>query len=1289
MVVRRVNNTELKSINSADYDRHRDRIEHFRQANQWNEMLFHCRAAAGLKPADRAIQVFMGDALLGLGRWSEATDAYKAVLKDQSQDRLLPDQSAANVYQKLAIALAQLGKIGESDDYYAQFLALAPEQKQIANGFTAQRQAGDFFFRQNDFEQAKAAYQRAVELEPKDSWARINLGRILHRLEQTKPAIAALYEAVKIDDQNAAAYYHLSTVLLEQKAYEEAKRLCQQALEIDADNTLISQLIKQIEVAKNAPQQSETALPAITDVQESAGIADSFNTNIHTDSLQYHYRSGHQLFIEARWEEAVAAYQRAIDLNANFYLAHYALGNAFAHLERWAEAVAAYQKTLALMPNLHNVVDILSQAIVQQHKQQPAAIRDLLEALSTDFQNPALHVELADAFYRHSYLNDAISHYRTALNLSPLISKTTQAVEQKLEIAIARRNRLEQSFYEPVATPANYAAWVLECSPSLEEIALMPAKISSFKLRPTISILVPIYNPPEPVLREMIQSVLDQIYPYWELCLADDCSSAPHVKAVLEEYAQIDSRINAVFRTKNGHISAASNSALEVATGEFIALLDHDDVLTPDALYEVVSLLNRHPEADMIYSDEDKLTEAGKRTDPSFKPDWSPDSFLSRMYICHLGIYRKSIIDKIGGFRLGFEGSQDYDLVLRFTEHTSQIFHIPKVLYHWRMLATSEASGSGVKSYASDAAAKAISEAMYRRGEPGRVDLTELPGVYIPRYHLKEESLVSIIIPTRNLGKILDTCLTSIFEKSTYQNFEIILIDNGSDEAESIEIIESWKRKEPQRFFSYLYDIPFNFSKINNYALNKARGNYLLFLNNDVEIITSDWIEAMLEQAQRESIGAVGAKLFYPDDTLQHGGVIVGLGGVAGHSHKHLPKGHYGYSRQAISVNNYSAVTAACLMCRKEVFESVGGFEDSLQVAFNDIDLCLKIKEAGYSNVWLPHVQLYHYESKSRGYEDNPEKLKRFQTEISYMQKHWASAIERDPHYSPNLTRDREDYSIRQGNCAAVTHVLQNHLQSPLILAANVDSPQVGKCGAIVAVSGWLIGCESPAAQIRIKQAGETISIADINFPRPDVAQAYPNIADIESCGFQIPLEVMSLSADLDVEVIACFENGQSSSLCTIAVHSLSRHSRPKSNRSAQKAQSRTPTKPTAIEVLTVTELLPSQHLAGFSIDSPVVGKHTHYIQVSGWVIGQTSPVERLEVVLSAKKESMFSTDVTIPRPDVAKAFPQSIHTVTPGFKLDMNLKTLPDDVSEMSIRAVLRNQAVIEMGAIELCQAN
>jgi O-antigen biosynthesis protein len=572
-----------------------------------------------------------------------------------------------------------------------------------------------------------------------------------------------------------------------------------------------------------------------------------------------------------------------------------------------------------------------------------------------------------------------------------------------------------------------YEIWMKQHTPTDADLKGMADMVSLLVYKPLISIVMPVYNPPVQFLRQAIASIRKQVYPHWQLCIADDASTNAEVIQILKECAQ-DDRVTVVFRSENGHIVQASNSALEVATGEFVALMNHADVLSPDALYEIALMLNRQPSADMIYSDEDKIDEQTKRQLPFFKPDWCPDLLLSRMYTCHLGVYRRSLVSDIGGFRPGFEGSQDYDLVLRLTEKTDRVFHIPKVLYHGRM--HEQSAGGATHPYAHGAEQRAIAEALQRRGEPGQViENLDYRGHYTVRYDIANHDLVSIIIPTRDQGRLLNQCLESVFERSTYPNYEVILVDNGTTETYAEKVISDWLNRQPHRLRCYSHNIPFNYSKLNNFGVSKANGKYIIFLNNDTEVITPDWIEAMVEQAQRSTVGAVGARLLYSDHTVQHSGVILGIGGVAGHFHKYAEADDPGCSNRLLDVSNYSAVTAACLCCRREVLDQVNGFDEELSVAYNDVDFCLRIMKAGFRNLCLPHAQLYHHESKSRGYEDTPEKITRFKKETDYMRDRWSTLLDRDPCYSPNLTLHHEDSRIRESAESAAQLELAHQLK--------------------------------------------------------------------------------------------------------------------------------------------------------------------------------------------------------------------------------------------------------------------
>lgn len=561
-----------------------------------------------------------------------------------------------------------------------------------------------------------------------------------------------------------------------------------------------------------------------------------------------------------------------------------------------------------------------------------------------------------------------------------------------------------------------YSKWRKQHRPSRTELNTMKREANAFEYKPLISIVMPTYNTPDRFLREAIESVQNQVYDNWQLCIADDCSSEPQVRETLEEYRLKDDRIEIVYRSENGHISASSNSAIEIARGDFIAFFDHDDVLSPDALFEMVQIVNQHPSADLIYSDEDKLTLGGNHVDPFFKPDWSPDKMLSHMYTCHFSMYRKDIIDEIGGLRVGFEGSQDYDLALRFTEKTDRIYHIPKILYHWRIHPKSTSGNADAKGYTYIAGQKALQEALQRRGEYGQVEHVQgQRGNFRVRYDIVDRAKISIILPTKDLADVLEICLESIFMHPSKIPYEVLLVDNASSERKTFEIFSKWEEKEPDRFRLLEYPEAFNYSKINNFAAQYATGSYLLFLNNDIEVITKDWLSMMLEQAQRPSIGAVGCKLLFPDDSIQHAGVVLGAGdhGIALHAHKHYPADSNGYFCNLKTINNYSAVTAACLMCSKNLFEEVGGFTQELSVAYNDIDLCLKFMKKGRFNVYLPHVELYHHESKSRGFEDTKEKRERLKIEAKYMWEHWDCELKNDPFYNPNFSRKDGNFRIR------------------------------------------------------------------------------------------------------------------------------------------------------------------------------------------------------------------------------------------------------------------------------------
>ncbi|RKZ88831.1 MAG: hypothetical protein DRR19_12100 [Candidatus Parabeggiatoa sp. nov. 1] len=595
--------------------------------------------------------------------------------------------------------------------------------------------------------------------------------------------------------------------------------------------------------------------------------------------------------------------------------------------------------------------------------------------------------------------------------ITPVSIRTSVTPIKLLETTTAPS--LSKALIQP--NPKDYSRWIQNYDSLTKKIVKrMQQRIKEWDYHPVISIVMPTYNTDEKWLRTAIESVQQQIYTNWELCIADDASTQPQMRHVLEEYATRDNRIKVKFRTDNGHISAASNTALELVTGDFVSFLDHDDRLARHALFWVAKAILDYPDAMLWYSDEDKINEKGERYDPYFKSDWNPDLFLSYNLINHIAVYRTSLIQKIAGFREGYEGAQDYDLALRAIEqiNVTQIRHIPRVLYHWRAVSGSTATRPDEKPYAIIAAQKAISEHLERRNIEARVtESPNVPGAIRVQYVLPTHlPLVSLIIPTRNRLDFLSRCVESILTKTDYQNVEILIVNNDSDDPATLEYMQQLENDEKARIIDYPH--PFNYAAINNMAVEHAQGELIGLLNNDIEVINADWLTEMVSHALRPEIGAVGARLWYPNDILQHGGVILGIGGVAGHAHKYIPRTQFGYFSRACLIQNLSAVTAACLVMRKKDFLAVGGLDaEHFSIAFNDVDLCLRLKESGLRILWTPYAELYHHESVSRGGETTPEKQARFKKECDYMKGRWGNTLVTDFAYNPNLTLETEDFA--------------------------------------------------------------------------------------------------------------------------------------------------------------------------------------------------------------------------------------------------------------------------------------
>lgn len=560
-----------------------------------------------------------------------------------------------------------------------------------------------------------------------------------------------------------------------------------------------------------------------------------------------------------------------------------------------------------------------------------------------------------------------------------------------------------------------YREWIK--TPLFSDSELAEQREQIFSKDILFSVTVPLYNTPEPFLREMIESVLAQTYSGWELCMADGSDSRhSYVGRICQEYCSKDGRIRYRKLEKNLGISENTNACLDMASGDYIALFDHDDVLHPAALHEMMKVLCES-DADLVYTDEATFIspDISNVNIIHFKPDYAPDNLMANNYICHFTAFRRSLLDKTGKFRSEYDGSQDHDMMLRLAEATDRIEHIPEVLYFWRSHPDSVASGVGAKAYAAEAGRKAVADALKRQGRTASVRSTGAhPCIFRISYELNECPLVSIIIPNCDHVDELKKCIDSIQSKSTYSNYEIVIAENNSREDRTFEYYDSITEQN-RNIRIIKWDGGFNYSAINNYAVKQAaNGEYLLLLNNDTEVIAPAWIEEMLMFVQRDDVGAAGAKLYYPDGKIQHAGVILGKGGIAGHAYKGANKRDIGYMGRLTYAQDMTAVTAACLMIRRDVWERVGGMDESFAVAFNDADLCMKIRKAGYLIVWTPYAELYHYESLSWGEEDTQEKQARFGSEVKLFGSKWRSELTKgDPYYNPNLTLRKSDFSLR------------------------------------------------------------------------------------------------------------------------------------------------------------------------------------------------------------------------------------------------------------------------------------
>jgi len=551
---------------------------------------------------------------------------------------------------------------------------------------------------------------------------------------------------------------------------------------------------------------------------------------------------------------------------------------------------------------------------------------------------------------------------------------------------------------EDTSGSSEYHKWVQRHRPTPCDLDRMRQEALGFPFQPLISIITPVFNTPIQWLRECVESVLTQTYERWELILIDDHSTDDATIRLLIELAASDSRIILAKDEKRRGISAASNRGLALARGDWVGLLDHDDLLEADALFQNVKWLQDHPEGDVIYSDEDKLTERGFDS-PIFKPDWSPDYFLTCNYICHFTLIRRELLKQVGEFRSTFDGAQDYDLFLRVTEQANRIDHIPRVLYHWRRTLTSTADNVQCKPKMLEAGRLALEAHLERRQQPGHVAVDWRTYLYWVKRELTEAKKISIIIPVRDRVDLLARCLDSLTSKTSYAAYEIVVVDNDSQSEDAHLYFSQFKHRLLH------YSGHFNVSAINNFAAKQTDSPWLLFLDCHTEVVDGDWLTTMAEHVQRREVGAVGPRLLYPDDTVQHAGIVVGVGGIADHAFHGLAAEAPGVCRQLQATRNYSAVTGACLLTRRDVFHEVEGFDESLSVSFGDVDLCLKMRRAGYAIVYTPFAKLYYHRSAVRPQAAEPH-------EANLMRERWPEVLERDPYYNPNLSREHADFSL-------------------------------------------------------------------------------------------------------------------------------------------------------------------------------------------------------------------------------------------------------------------------------------
>jgi O-antigen biosynthesis protein len=863
---------------------------------------------------------------------------------------------------------------------------------------------------------ARGELDRAIELfravalrAPGDSAALTKAGHLLLRRDRARDALEVLQEAVTRYPENATAWF-LKAEAAEIEAHTEtAVEAFRRVIRLRPDFALAHSRLGRVTrdsgaVAASIPAFREAARldPAtaprhadLARVLYEARLTEEAVVSLKRQILlapgdpDGRYNIAVTLPLLGAREAGLGAFRRTVILDPSNGGAWSRIGRLTRRLDPNADTLLTDRRAMVLSPDDHE--PILRRATTSPDADTTHRLRRRALVLAPD--NLANRVALA------ALLVDA-DKPRKALALLSSLVEAPRAPEAAIEVY--RRACDAAGMAVPAWCRSAYQRWLAAYEPParIEKIDAQPAG-------PVISVIMPVCDPPIEFLRQAIDSVVGQTYPHWQLCIADDASRDSSVHQVLREAGR-DPRISVAFRPDRGHISAASNTALAAATGDIVCFLDHDDLFRNDALGTIADAFRREPDLAMVYSDEDKIDESGARFDPHFKPDWNLDLLLSQNYVCHLMAIRRPLVEAIGGFTPGLEGSQDHDLALRVAEslRREQIGHVRRVLYHWRAGPGSTALGADAKPYAADATRRTLQAYHDRRGD-GAVVRTIPSGWRATRPFATNPPLVSVIVPTRDRYDLLRRCVDGLRDGTRYPAIEILIVNNGSQEPSSLGYLEELRRSGDARVLDA--PGPFNFSRLNNQAVQAARGRVLCFLNNDVEPLTPDWLDEMVAHALRPEVGVVGAKLLYPDRRIQHGGIILCGDHVARHLHVGLDDDAHGYWGRAAAVQSLAAVTGACMVVRREVFDAIDGFDEAWPVDFGDIDFCLRAGAAGYRTLWTPHAVLLHHESASRGTFFTQAKQARYEAGREAMVARWGKALFSDPHYNPNLSIDVED----------------------------------------------------------------------------------------------------------------------------------------------------------------------------------------------------------------------------------------------------------------------------------------